>query len=211
MIFLCYVRKKQKNVKKRILIIAVSVILAIFIIIVFINRKLDPIVRDIAGEQIKNNISSIVSNTVKEHTFDGEYIKVTYSDGKIASVGTDAAILNKLQSELISEISGKISDMSEYKVAVSFSNIFDDEVIFGKTALSIDATVLPVYSVTGNIRTEFSDAGINQTRYSVILSINVDVSAVILISTIDVKSAYEICIAEMVIVGDVPSVYFYGE
>ena len=208
---MCYVRKKQKNIKKRILIIAVSVILAILIIIVFINRKLDPIVRDIAGEQIKNNISSIVSNTVREHTFDGEYIKVTYSDGKIASVGTDAAILNKLQSELISEISGKISDISGYNVAVSFSNIFDDEVIFGKTALSIDATVLPVYSVTGNIRTEFSDAGINQTRYSVILSINVNVSAVLLISTIDVKSEYEICIAEMVIVGDVPSVYFYGE
>ena len=72
------------------------------------------------------------------------------------------------------------------------------------------AGVLPVSSVSGEIRTELGSAGINQTHYSVILSINVDINAVMLISTLEIKTTYEICIADTVIVGKVPEIYLSG-
>jgi len=208
---MCYLRIRKKSAKKKIVFALLLCLLIIAVSIVFINRKLDPIVSDIAREQIKNSVSRLVSETVKERATGGEYINVSYLGGAVASVTTDTAALNALEADIISEISEKLSRVESYDVYVSFSNLFDDEIIFGGSSFAVKANVLPVSSVSGKIRTELSDAGINQTHYSVILSINVDINAVLLISTVEINTTYEICIADTVIVGKVPEIYLYGE
>lgn len=208
---MCYVRQHNKSAKKKVFFALLCVILVIAAALIAVNRKLDPIVCDIAREQIKNNISRLVSNTVKEKTLGGEYINVSYSGGAVSSISADTAALNALEAELVSEISEKISNIEEYDVYVSFSNLFDDEIIFGNTNFKLKAGVQPIYSVSSDIKTELSDAGINQTHYSIILSINVNVNAVLLISTIEIEEEYKICIADTVIVGKVPEIYLYGE
>jgi len=206
-----YIRKRKKSAKKKVLIALICVILAIIFIITFINRKLDVIARDVVSEQIKNEITSTVANIISGYDLSREYIKTTYENGSVKSITTNTGELNKLKATAMSDISAAIGEKSEYRIDVSYANIFDDEVIFGNMYFKMSASVLPVYSVSADIRTVFENAGINQTHFSLILSINVDVNAVLLISTVNIVSEYEVCIADTVIVGDVPGVYLYGE
>ena len=207
---MCYVRVRKKSAKKKVIFALLFVFLAVAAALFAINRKLDPIVCDIAEEQIKNSVSRLVADTVKTRTVGGEYIKIAYADGAISSITTDTAALNALEGDVISEISEKLSGVESYDIYVSFSNLFDDEILFGSTPFAVKANVLPVSSVSGDIKTKLESAGINQTHYSVILSINVDINAVMLISTLEIKTTYEICIADTVIVGKVPEIYLSG-
>lgn len=208
---MCYVRIRKKSAKRKILFAILSLFLIFAVSIVAINRRLDPIVSDIAREQIKNSVSRLVSETVKERALGGEYINVTYSGGAVSSITTDTAALNALEADIISDISEKLSRVESYDVHISFSNLFDDEIIFGNSTLSVKANVLPVSSVSADVRSELESAGINQTHYSIILSINVGINAVLLISTVEINTTYEICIADTVIVGKVPEIYLCGE
>lgn len=208
---MCYVRVRKKSAKKKILFALLCLFLIFAVSIVVINRKLDPIVCDIAEEQIKNSVARLVADTVRSRTLGAEYINVMYKDGAVASVTTDAAALNALTADVVSEISEKLARIESYDIRVSLSNLFDDEIIFGNTSFSVKANVLPVSSVSAQVRSEFKSAGINQTHYGVYILINVDINAVMLISTLKIKTTYEICVADTVIVGKVPEIYLYGE
>lgn len=207
---MCYVRVRKKSAKRKIIFALISIFLIAALSIIAINRKLDPIVCDIAEEQIKNKMSSLVSNVVKSRALGGEYINVTYNDGVVASVTTDASALNLLTADVIYDISEKLSQIESYDINVSFSNLFDDEIIFGNSSLTVKASVLPVQSVSAETVTRLDSAGINQTHYSVYILINIDINAVLLISTLRIKTTYEICVADTVIVGKVPEVYLGG-
>lgn len=210
-IFLCYFRKRKKNTARRVILISFFVLLAVIVILLWVNKKLDPLVCDIAEEQIKNYIADVVSSSVENHISDREYVKVTYDNG-VRAAYTDQAALNLMKAKVISDVSKTLSKSEEYLVDVSLSNLFDDEVIFGRfPSWHIPASILPIYSVNGSIRTELASAGINQSHYSIMLSINVDVNALLLISTIEISTSYDICIADIVIVGDVPEIYLSGE
>lgn len=210
-IFLCYFKKREKNIKLRVIFVSLFVVFLLLYFVLWVNKKLDPLVCDIAEEQIKNNIADVVSNTVSRYISDGEYINITYDNG-VRTVCADQSALNLLKANVISDISSMLESAEEYSVKVSLSNLFDDEVIFGRfPSLNIPASILPIYSVNGNIRTELTSAGINQSHYNIVLSINVDVNALLLISTIEISTNYDMCIADVVIVGEVPSVYLSGE
>ncbi|MBQ0126167.1 MAG: hypothetical protein KBS59_07605 [Clostridiales bacterium] len=187
--------------------------MAVLIIsIIEINKKLDPLVCDIAEEQIKNSVSQTISKTLKDYDFSGDYVSIERDGKDIKSIGANTALLNLVQADIVSRISSELDGTDEYKVYVSYSNLFDDEVILGKfDGLYIPAGVLPVRSVRGEIKTEFQSAGINQTRYRISLVLHVDINAVLLISTVEISMDYEIAICDTVIIGNVPEVYLYGE
>lgn len=208
---MCYVRIRKKSAKKKILFALISVIIVFAVAIAAVNRKLDPIVCDIAEEQIKNNVSRLVADVVGARSLGEEYVTVAYKDGAVASVSTDTAALNALTAAVVREISDQLARVGSYDVRVSFSNIFDDEIIFGNSSFSVKANVLPVSSVSADVMTKLESAGINQTHYSVYILINVDINAIMLISTLRIKTTYEICLADALIVGKVPEIYLYGE
>ena len=208
---MCYIRKRKKSVKKRLIIAFICVFAAAALLVTYINRKLDAIVSDVAEEQIRSEIASTLSKIVKGYDLDKEYIKISYENGGVKSITTNTGALNALKAAALYDVTEAIKNTEEYRIDVSFANIFDDEVIFGNSSFTVSAGILPVYGVDAEIKTKFEDAGINQTHYSVILSINVDVNAIMLISTVNVRSNYELCVAEAIIVGDVPEIYLYGE
>ena len=208
---MCYVRKRKKSAAKKALLIIFLLIFAVVAIIIFINGKLDAIVSDISREQIRASVTQKLASIFSDYAFDGEYVTVEREGGTVRSVNTNAAALNALTARAASDVSSVIADTPEYDVSISLSNIFDDEVILGNVPITVRAKVLPTFSATADIRSETFSAGINQTHYKIYLLINVDITAVMLISTVKVHTEYEICITDMLIVGEVPYFYACGE
>ena len=208
---MCYVRKRKKSAVKKAFFIILLLIFAAAAAVVFINKKLDTIVSEISREQIRASVTQKLSSIFSDYAFDGEYITVERNGGAVRSVNTNAAALNALTSRAAGDVSSAIAETPEYDVCISLSNILDDEVIFGNVPITVRAKVLPTFSATADIRSETFSAGINQTHYKIYLLINVDITAVMLISTVKVHTEYEICISDMLIVGEVPYFYACGE
>ncbi|MBP3273034.1 MAG: sporulation protein YunB, partial [Ruminococcus sp.] len=63
-------------------------------------------------------------------------------------------------------------------------------------------------SVSTRIVSEFESCGINQSKYKVILEIQVELSAVLPVKTTDISVDFQYLIGERIIVGKVPDNYF---
>ena len=77
------------------------------------------------------------------------------------------------------------------------------------SALGPDVRVLvrSVGDVSADYENEFSDVGINQTRHAIYLKVSVTIQLMIPGRIIPVTAEDRVCVAETVIVGEVPSTY----
>lgn len=209
-----YVRKRKKRKGMRAAVITVAVLVLLCFILTGINDRLDPLVCDIAGPQITGYITEIVNSTVREtlsrpEYTDAEFVSISKgADGKILSISLNTITLNMIKAEISETVNNRLEELTEYYVYISLANLFDDEIVFGMLPeLEMRAGILPVGGVESDYTSEFSSAGINQTRLSVSVVISVKVNAQTLITTIPVESSTTVCISDTVIVGDVPQVY----
>lgn len=68
----------------------------------------------------------------------------------------------------------------------------------------------PVGSVTTDIKAEFEDAGINQTRHKIYLILNASVRILLGNASQTVEISSQVLISDTVIVGEVPEGYYQG-
>lgn len=207
-----YIRKKKKNIFRRVLICLLAFLVFVFMFIKNINKKLDEIVTDMVEEGLKNTITKMINEAVSESMREGNYtdiLKVSYSsEGKVQSMVADSVKINLLCSNVGSRISEKLDALEKFYVDVDISNVFDDVIILGKSTYVFIADVVPVGGIETDIESEFVSAGINQTNYRINMNVDVGITAVMLISTSTIDISTSVNIAEMLIVGDVPTVYW---
>ena len=207
-----YVRKKKKNIFYRVAIILLAVLLAAVFILRFLNQKLDVIVADMVEEGVKNTITKMINEAVTQSMREGDYkdiLSITYtSDGKVQGMVADSIKINLLCADVGARISEKLDALDRFYVEVDVGDVLDDIIIFGGFPYSFSADVVPVGGIETGIESEFLSAGINQTNYRLKMRVKVGVTAIMLITTSTIDISTTVSIAEMLIVGDVPTVYW---
>ena len=73
--------------------------------------------------------------------------------------------------------------------------------------VTIKLNIVPIGVVSGKFDSKFTSVGINVTKHTLILDINVHVSVVLPVKSYDVYSTNQILLAESIILGKVPEVY----
>ena len=76
---------------------------------------------------------------------------------------------------------------------------------------TIQLNIIPIGVVSGKFDSEFSSVGINMTKHTLFLYIDVHVSIVLPVQAYDIYSTNQVLLAESIIVGKVPEVYLNGE
>ena len=214
MIFIteCTFRKRKKG--KKILAVFACVIIFALLSVIYLNQKLDPLVCAAATPQLKAEMTRVINEAISEAMtgYEEKLVSIRYgSDGKILSIETDRAKINLLRALVTEKINEKIKAYGEYGVTISVSNIMDDEIVFGRfPSMRIPASVEPNGSAETTVKSSLVSAGINQSLHKITLSVRVSITAMLLISTVEVDTETDICIAETVIIGEVPTVFLAG-
>ena len=207
-----YVRKKKKNIFYRVAIILLAILLMVVFVLRFLNSKLDVIVADMVEEGVKNTITKMINEAVTQSMREGDYkdiLSITYtSDGKVQGMVADSIKINLLCADVGARISEKLDALDRFYVEVDVGDVLDDVIIFGGFTYSFSADVVPVGGIETGIESEFLSAGINQTNYRLKMRVKVGVTAIMLITTSTIDISTTVSIAEMLIVGDVPTVYW---
>lgn len=199
---------RVKKRKKKIFVFSI-IIITIFALL---DLQVRPLIKSIAENQAKISATNIINDEVLKELSDkssyySELVSIkTDNNGKILAVTTDSQKVNVLKSSVSSNIQREMPSSNPQKVAVPLGTLTGVELLTGRGPL-INMKVSIPGTVSTDIKSEFVQAGINQTKHQIYISVKTQVNALIPGFPITTTVETSILVSEIVIVGDVPNVY----
>jgi len=159
----------------------------------------------------KSIINNVVSNAVNDNFPDSinyEDIIIVNRDAnnRVSSIQTDIVRLNRIFANLSLDIQENLSELKNQRISIPLGVVFGNSVLSAEGP-NISVKVIPSGSVETDFKSEFTGAGINQTRHRIYLEVKTKVGIVIPFTKKDTEIITCIPVAETVIIGDVP--YYY--
>ncbi|NLP13724.1 MAG: sporulation protein YunB [Clostridium sp.] len=206
---LWYLKRNRKRLRLYIVLAAIFIFIVVFIFLA--ESKIRHSVIEISEHKTKSIINNVVSNAVNENFPDSinyEDIIIINRDerNRINSIQTDIVRLNKIFANLSLDIQENLSELKNQRISIPIGVIFGNSV-FSAEGPNIGVKVIPSGSVETDFKSEFTSAGINQTRHRIYLEVKTMVGIVIPFTKKNTEIITCIPVAETVIIGDVP--YYY--
>ena len=201
--------KKRRNKSKKRLILG---IITIIVTLMLIDIQIRPLVKSVAASQAQIISTKAISEAI-EHEL--ARIDIDYSDlvtiqkcedGSICAISTNVQKTNTLKSAVTLAIEGQISHTTPKTVSIPLGTLTGVELFTGRGPMIKMKISLPSSTIT-DFRSEFTEAGINQTKHQIYINVHTDVHALIPGYPTNTTVDTDIMVAETIIVGDVPHVF----
>lgn len=177
-----------------------------------LTERIEPMVETIAASKAVNLISLAINDAVDESLI-GE--QLGYQDfvetktgemGQITSLAfktTEGARFKRLVTD---RMIFSIGEINTNDLEIPLGNL-SGVMLLSALGPNIRVKVQSVGDVTTEYRNEFTAAGVNQTRHSIYLDVSATIYLLIPGKVLPVTVEESVCLAETVIVGDVPDTY----
>lgn len=197
--------------KRRFFIVLVLLILFLgFYFYIYVENNIEP--KIVVMSEIKARlfatevINDAVSEKISKQSFTNLVNIKTDNMGRVTMVQANTAEMNRLAVETSLYIQGELEDIQTKDLSISIGNIIGSQ-IFADFGPKINIKVQPAGSVNVNFTTEFSEAGINQTRLKIYLKVDTKVQIIVPFTGNEIDVSTNIPVSETIIVGDVPESY----
>lgn len=202
--------KLKKAIGKR--LVGISLILIGIAILTFVLIR--PNIVNVCTYTARATISGLIEETINERlegkenqTEYSSLIEVTYSQyGTVTSVKSNTPLINRLKSDLVTSINRSLADNRTDSVSISMGTLSGFPFLQGTGPL-VEMRTEPEGYASAVFISEFTDAGINQTRHRIIMRTTVDAVTFIPMYTVETEISTDFLIAETIIVGDIPESY----
>ncbi len=200
----------RKRPAKKILavMLIITLLLGCFL---FLDRRVRPTVRTIAGVEVKQMAVDAIHNAVREEIARQE---IDYQDfiswqkddrGRVAVMQANTVRVNQMQADVALEVQRRLQDLEGKVIPVPLGQILGSYIL-AHWGPRIPVRIMPLGTVDVQIDDTFSHAGINQTRHKIYLGFTTMVKIAIPLGTSEVEVATQVPVAESIIVGEVPQV-----
>lgn len=188
----------------------VLLLLAVGIIMLFVSveRNVTQVVltlsqttaRSLAIQTLNEAASELLGMGVEY----GDLITVTTNaQGQVCLIQANTPEMNRLAARAALLAQEKLTAMGQKTVLVPLGSAIGSTLLAG-AGPNITVQILPVGSVQAAFSTDFSTAGINQTRHRISLVLTANVQIVIPTGAKNVQASTQMAMAESIIVGRVP-------
>ncbi|KAF5044230.1 Sporulation protein YunB [bioreactor metagenome] len=177
----------------------------------YVEVSIKPTLASICEVKAKVIATQIINDTVREElnkdALKEQILIPTYDrEGKVNMIRTDAMVMNTISSNIARNVQQKIVDLKNQTFSIPLFTALDSQLLAGKGP-RLKFTILHQGSVLVDFVTEFAESGINQTRYKIYITVDVEISVLSPVTTSSTTVGSNVLIAEVVIVGDVPDSY----
>lgn len=188
------------------IILILSLLLMIFL--TFTDLRLKPVVINAARSRARLFASDVISRSVDAAVSEstGNFINVIYGEDGISAIETNVTGISRLRADSILNIRGEISDIDRMTLDIPLGNLAGGMLLTGR-GFPVRIKLVPIGDVSGEIYSEFSETGINQTLHRIYLRVRVSMNMIVASDTVRLELADDILVAETVIVGRVPDAY----
>ena len=131
----------------------------------------------------------------------------TDSAGQVTSLSLRTVESTRFKRSVLEGLVARLESIDPALLSVPLGNL-TGIMLFSAKGPSVRVKVQTIGDVAATYRSEFTAAGLNQTKHSVYLDLSITVYLIIPGKIIPVETAEQVCVAETVIVGRVPDTYF---
>ena len=197
----------------------ISLITAILLLIFFFNlcnAKIRPVITAVATTGVSNAVTAAINEAVwkgiaQQHLSYADMVETeTDASGRISVLTSNLEQANRLRTEILTLVLEEVSTLSSKDFSIPIGNLTEVDLFSGRGP-SITVRVLSVGTVNAAFDHTFVSAGVNQTLHQIMLTIDVTVQLLLPGQTMELPVSTEVCIAETIIVGEVPNTYLEWE
>ena len=209
-----YYGKKKKSIKKKLLISFFILILVISLIFCYLYFYVNPTIIATNKAVVKANTITVINDSVKttldkQELYD-ELVSIKYdNDGNIQAIIANTSKINQLSTQILSMCNDAFTKQGLLYFDIPFGT-FTGITILNNIGPNIRINILPIGNIESNFKINFKSAGINQTLHQLYINLNCNVSILLPAREKNISVSCEILVAESVIIGKVPDVYFAG-
>lgn len=202
----------DKNLKRKQKIVKIFIIMVIaFSTVKIVLDAILPIFDTLCKDKAKS-IATIVSNeeatnVMKEHTYDELFTLEKDKDGNIIMIKSNIIAINEIISDVAVKIQNTINQRGRENIEIALGSFTGFKLLSGKGP-GVPIKISSIGNVETDLRSEFSEKGINQTLHRVYLQVDCEVSILTPYNSITEKVSNQVLLIENVIVGKIPSTYY---
>lgn len=206
-----YIRLSGKQ--KAVAWIAIALVL-LFMGAALIVVRIRPMVTRLAESRATNRVNRIVAEAVSDAVASGQVDcsrLITFekdSGGKVTALRSNMPEFSRLQTLISDAVLERLSEMSPVDLSIPLGTLTGSNLLAGRGPY-IHVRTQSVGTATAKLRNALTAAGINQTKHQVLLDVEVYVTVLLPGFATSVQVNNELCVAETVIVGNVPETYTY--
>ena len=176
------------------------------------ESALRPVLAAAARYQVRSQVTAAVeqwaARDLQERGVDySDFVTITRNEaGEITALSADMARLNLLRAELSAHLLERLED-SQLELTVPVGSLLPLEPTWARGP-ELHLRALALGTASAEFESEFTSAGINQTRHRLWLRLSVPVTVLLPGGGEEVAVDSRLCVAETVIVGQVPQTWF---
>ena len=174
---------------------------------------LRPVLSAAARYQVRSQVTAAVeqwaARDLQERGVDySDFVTITRNEaGEITALSADMARLNLLRAELSAHLLRQLEDSRSLDLAVPVGSLLPFEPTWARGP-DLHLRALALGTASAEFESEFTSAGINQTRHRLWLELSVPVTVLLPGGGEELTVDSRLCVAETVIVGQVPQTWF---
>ena len=201
-------RRRQAKIRGGSLILLIlTVLTAVLFAVGF--RTLRPALAAYAENLIQYRVTiameQAVADAVSAHGAELSSLS-SLSDGSAAALTTDSAAAERVRASAVRNTYERLNELEQEEMSVPVGTLIDPQYLAG-VGPALPFGVVGLGMASGSMQSEFTDSGVNQTKYRMVLTVRAEVNlhALWCSRSIVIENSYPL--AETVLVGDVPAVY----
>jgi len=118
--------------------------------------------------------------------------------------------INEIISDIPVRIQDELNKKENSKFKISMGSLLGTKILSG-SGPSIEAKMSTIGNLDTDLKSEFLEAGINQTLHKIYLQVECEVVILTPFDTIEEKIVNQVLLAEAVIIGTTPNTYYNFE
>lgn len=204
-------RHRVRRIPGWALTVAVGLVLAAGCVSL-LELRLRPMVITLAQAQAQNLVTSVV-----EQAFSREMnaqpdayrqlVDIQRDEtGAITALSADMPVLNQLRTTLTADVLQALQSADVSQIQVPLGSLVDLDLLWG-LGPTVKVYSMIVGTVEGEFESQFTSAGVNQTVHRIILTLKVPLTLMLPGGAAETVCETQLCVAETVIVGQVPESY----
>lgn len=181
-----------------------------FLLIHWFDIALRPQLVALSEAQVQNHLTQLANRSVTQVLAAQE---LSYSDmvtlqatGSLSTLATDTVALNRLRASVLEDIVTQVESIDSKSLGVPLGALTGVDLLSG-LGPRLPVQVISVASAEGQYRNDFISAGINQTLHRIVLDITLNAKLLLPGGVVEMMVSTPVCVAETVIVGQVPQTY----
>ena len=200
--------------KRRWILFILFLAAGFFLLKTIMVTRIDPLVSELARAEVADLASDLITQAINDQISSGNVqyqamvtLERDYS-GNITALTANMQEMNRLKTQLLSTLDASAQSLAREKISVPLGNITGIQLLSGRGP-DIPIKIIAISSSDAVFRGEFEDAGINQTIHRIMMDVSLELVILLPNGTESERVTTDVCVAETVLLGDVPGSYTY--